>query len=138
MKAFLFFAVLLGGIRGLAQPAGYAIFNRNFTIDAGGVAHMNEAPGDGIAWINGQRFSVGTIELDIRGKDAFQQSFVGIAHGVDDSTPDPGRVLHAVQYVAPPGLERSIHHYKKINHPYEERTAGLFWLVTVFTSRSEF
>ncbi|HEV2479745.1 MAG TPA: hypothetical protein VGS79_08765 [Puia sp.] len=54
---------------------------------AGGVAHMSEAPGDGIAWIKGQGFIEGTIELDIRGKDAFQQSFVGIAyHGVDDST----------------------------------------------------
>ena len=52
----------------------------------GGVAHMNEAPGDGIAWI--KRFTEGTIELDIRGKDAFQQSFVGMAyHGIDDSTP---------------------------------------------------
>lgn len=121
MKTFLFFAALLCGLRGLAQPAGYEISNRNFTIDAEGAAHMNEAPGDGIAWIKGQTFSEGTIELDIRGKDAFQQSFVGIAyHGVDDSTfeavyfrpfnfqsPDPARVPHAVQYVALPAYDWS-------------------------------
>lgn len=116
MKALLFFAAMLIGVGGMAQPAGYEIINRNFTIDGNGVAHMNEAPGDGITWIKGRNFGEGTIELDIRGKDAFQQSFVGIAyHGVDDSTfeviyfrpfnfhsPDPARVLHAVQYVAPP------------------------------------
>jgi hypothetical protein len=116
MKTLLFFAALLCGVRGLAQPAGYAVVNRIFTIDAAGVAHLNEAPGEGIAWLTGQRFGEGTIELDIRGKDAFQQSFVGIAyHGVDDSTfeavyfrpfnfhsADPARVLHSVQYVASP------------------------------------
>lgn len=121
MKTLLFFAVLLGGLRGLAQPAGYEISNRNFTIDADGVAHLDEAPNDGIAWIKGRSFSEGTIELDIRGKDAFQRSFVGIAyHGVDDSTfeavyfrpfnfhsPDPARVVHAVQYVALPEYDWS-------------------------------
>ncbi len=39
--------------------------------------------GDGAAWLNGVRFSNGTIELDIRGKDVAQKSFVGIAfHGM--------------------------------------------------------
>jgi hypothetical protein len=121
MRILLFFAGLLSCFGGLAQPAGYEVSNRAFTIDAAGVAHMNEAPGDGIAWIKGQVFTEGTIEVDIRGKDAFQQSFVGIAyHGVDDSSfeavyfrpfnfrsPDPARVLHAVQYVAPPAYDWS-------------------------------
>ena len=116
MRVLLLFTVLLGWLAGSAQPAGYTVFNRAFTIDGSGIAHMNEAPGDGVAWINGQVFGEGTIEVDIRGKDAFQQSFVGIAfHGVDDSSfesvyfrpfnfrsPDPARVLHAVQYEAPP------------------------------------
>ena len=116
MRTLFVFALFLAWLGGSAQPAGYEVFNRAFTVDAAGVAHMNEAPGDGIAWIKGQVFSEGTIEVDIRGKDAFQQSFVGIAyHGVDDSSfeavyfrpfnfrsPDPARVLHAVQYVAPP------------------------------------
>ena len=71
---------------------------------------------DGFAWLNGVTFSNGIIDLDIRGKDEFQRSFVGIAfHGVDDSTydavyfrpfnfqtNDPVRKIHAVQYVAEP------------------------------------
>jgi hypothetical protein len=37
---------------------------------------------DGVAWLNGVTFSNGVIELDIRGKDVLQQSFVGVAfHG---------------------------------------------------------
>ena len=71
---------------------------------------------DGIAWLKDVGFSNGTIELDIRGKDEFQQSFVGIAfHGVDNTTldaiyfrpfnfqsTDPVRKFHAVQYVSQP------------------------------------
>ena len=116
MRMLLLFTVLSGCLTGSAQPAGYTVINRTFTIDGSGIAHMNAALGDGVAWINGQVFGEGTIEVDIRGKDAFQQSFVGIAfHGVDDSSfeavyfrpfnfrsSDPARVLHAVQYVAPP------------------------------------
>jgi Domain of Unknown Function (DUF1080) len=116
MRMLLFSALFGSWLSGMAQPAGYGVFNRAFTIDANGVAHMNEAPGDGVAWINGQVFTEGTIEVDIRGKDVFQRSFVGIAyHGIDDSTfeavyfrpfnfrsPDPARLLHAVQYEAPP------------------------------------
>jgi hypothetical protein len=71
---------------------------------------------DGIGWLKGVEFSNGTIELDIKGKDLFQQSFVGIAfHGVDNNTldaiyfrpfnfqsTDPVRKIHAVQYVSHP------------------------------------
>jgi hypothetical protein len=78
--------------------------------------HLNEAPGSGIAWITGQEFAYGVIEFDLKGKDAFQQSFVGIAfHGLNDTTyeavyfrpfnfqtTDPVRKAHAVQYIANP------------------------------------
>ena len=80
------------------------------------VVHLNSGPGAGIAWINGQSFTLGTIEFDEKGKDVIQQSFVGIAfHGLNDSTyesvyfrpfnfrsVDPARKLHAVQYIAMP------------------------------------
>jgi hypothetical protein len=69
-----------------------------------------------IAWLRGVNFSTGTIEIDLRGKDAFQQSFLGIAfHGIDTIThdviyfrpfnfraEDPIRKIHAVQYVSEP------------------------------------
>ncbi len=77
---------------------------------------LDERQGDGLVWIEGSRFGDGTIEFDVRGKDVFQQSFVGFAfHGVDDQTydaiyfrpfnfrnPDSSRANHAVQYVSQP------------------------------------
>ena len=70
----------------------------------------------GIAWLKDVNFSEGTIEVDLRGKDVLQQSFIGIVfHGVDTVThdlvyfrpfnflsADPVRKIHAVQYVAHP------------------------------------
>jgi len=70
----------------------------------------------GIAWIKDASFSKGVIEVDLRGKDVFQKSFIGIAfHGVDTLTydlvyfrpfnfraEDPIRKIHAVQYVSHP------------------------------------
>ena len=77
---------------------------------------LNAQPGDGVAWWSDVQFGNGTIELDLRGKDAAQQSFVGVAfHGKDDKTFDAiyfrpfnfraaaeiGR-SHSVQYVSHP------------------------------------
>ena len=95
----------------------YKVVNR--TISPGtlaGSVHLNEAEGPGIAWIRGEEFSYGEIEFDVKGKDAFQQSFVGFAfHGLNDTTyeaiyfrpfnfqsADPARKVHAVQYIADP------------------------------------
>src|SRR5215831_15350056 len=68
----------------------------------------------GLAWLTGQDFSTGTIELDMRGRDVLQKSFLGVVfHGVDTVTQDivyfrpfnfraddPLRKIHAVQYVS--------------------------------------
>jgi len=95
----------------------YTVFNR--TISPGtepGSIHLSDGEGEGHAWLNNTKFTNGTIEVDIKGKDKLQGSFVGIAfHGVNDSTfeavyfrpfnfrsADPVRKLHAVQYIAPP------------------------------------
>lgn len=78
--------------------------------------HMNDRPGQGIAWLGNGNFGSGTIEFDVRGKDVVQHSFVGIAfHGLNDSTfevvylrpfnfraGDPVRQSHAVQYICVP------------------------------------
>ncbi|HXL56395.1 MAG TPA: hypothetical protein VN958_09070, partial [Chitinophagaceae bacterium] len=43
----------------------------------------------GIVWLKDVSFSKGTIEIDLRGKDVFLQSFLGIAfHGIDTTTYD--------------------------------------------------
>src|SRR5438876_112386 len=74
---------------------------------------LSEGPGEGPAYVPGLTFGDGIIECDIRGKNAPQHSFVGIAfHGVDAATydavyfrpfnfrtPDPVSHAHAVQYV---------------------------------------
>ena len=93
-------------------------FNREVTkLDAPrGAVHLSQKPGNGLAWIQGSDFADGTIEIDIRGRDVMQQSFVGIAfHGKDDNTyecvylrpfnfrsDDPVRRQHAVQYISVP------------------------------------
>lgn len=89
--------------------------NREVSFD--GQVHLNAKARDGLLVLNGIEFENGTIELDIRGKDVFQQSFVGVAfHGVNDSTFDaiyfrpfnfknPQRSTHSVQYISMPGFD---------------------------------
>ena len=70
----------------------------------------------GIAWIKDVTFSEGTIEIDLRGRDVLQKSFIGIVfHATDTSeydivyfrpfnflSTDPIRKIHAVQYATHP------------------------------------
>jgi hypothetical protein len=81
--------------------------------------HLSESEGNGLAWIEGSDFGEGTIELDVRGRDLLQRSFVGVAfHRSDDNTyeavylrpfnfrsEDPVRRQHAVQYIAIPDFD---------------------------------
>ena len=80
---------------------------------------VSEKAGPGVVWIEGSDFDQGTIEIDVRGRDVLQQSFLGVAfHGKDDKTyeavylrpfnfraQDPDRHQHAVQYVAVPDYD---------------------------------
>lgn len=70
----------------------------------------------GRAWLDGADFSTGSIDIDLRGRDAFQNSFLGIAfHGQSDKeyesiyfrpfnfqSPDTLRSKHQVQYIYEP------------------------------------
>ncbi len=88
-------------------------FNR-VAVFENGIVHLNANANDGILWINQLDFENGTIELDIKGRNAPGQSFVGIAfHGVDNKIFDavyfrpfnfknPERKMHAIQYVSLP------------------------------------
>jgi hypothetical protein len=87
-------------------------------VETGGrrAIRFDEKPGQGIAWLAESDFDVGTIELEIKGKNAYQKSFVGIAfRGVNSKTydliyfrpynfksEDPEQRNHAVQYVSHP------------------------------------
>lgn len=71
---------------------------------------------EGLAWIDGIEFKTGVIELDLKGQDVYQHSFLGIAfHGDNDSsfeaiyfrpfqfrTSDSVRRKRAVQYISLP------------------------------------
>jgi hypothetical protein len=97
------------------------VVNRQVTRLAGSQdgVHLSEKADVGLAWIEGSDFSEGTIELDVRGRDVLQQSFLGIAfHGKDDKTyesvylrpfnfraTDPDRHQHAVQYMTVPEFD---------------------------------
>jgi hypothetical protein len=81
--------------------------------------HVAQRTGPGVVWIEGSDFAQGTIELDVRGRDVPQQSFLGVAfHRKDDNTyegvylrpfnfraSDPTQHQHAVQYISVPDYD---------------------------------
>lgn len=95
--------------------------NREVTASADkpGAVHLSEKEGNGVAWVEGTDFALGTIELEIKGRDLMQRSFVGVAfHRKDDNaydavylrpfnfrSTDPMRHQHAVQYIALPDFD---------------------------------
>jgi len=97
----------------MQQTKQWSVHNRNATYEKEGLM-LNAQPGDGVAKLKGLNFKNGTIEIDIKGKNAPGQSFVGVAfHGADDDTYDavyfrpfnfknPERNGHSVQYISHP------------------------------------
>ncbi len=91
------------------------------TPDRDGV-RLSPASGNGVAWVEGNDFWSGTIEVDIRGRESMHQRFVGVAfHRKDDDTyeavylrpfnfraSDPIRKQHAVQYITLPGFDYDV------------------------------
>jgi hypothetical protein len=102
------------------------------TDNASGI-HLSAKENDGVAWIEGLEFSNGTIDIDLKGKDFLQHSFIGIAfHGEDlkaldavyfrpfnfQST-DAVRKIHSVQYVSHPEFPWQVLR-EKYNGKYEK------------------
>ncbi len=70
---------------------------------------------DGIAWLRGVEFSDGIIDLDIKGKDVLQQSFV-VWHFMVLI------IRHLMQYISDPSIfsnrfARRIHAVQYVSHP---------------------
>ena len=101
------------------MPAIARTVNRGHTVveeNGRPVVRLDAKEGDGMAIVAGAPFMEGTIELDVRGEDVQQRSFVGVAFGVQDDstyeavylrpfnfrTPDTARAKRAVQYVSQP------------------------------------
>ncbi|MFB9109438.1 hypothetical protein [Flavobacterium gyeonganense] len=86
------------------------------SVDSGAYLKIIENKKEGIVWLPVKDFKDGTIEIEMRGKDVFQRSFIGIAfHGADDTNydavycrpfnffaKDSVRRIHAVQYISHP------------------------------------
>ncbi|MGC1390093.1 MAG: hypothetical protein WA816_03575 [Bacteroidales bacterium] len=120
----------------LSENNKLEVFNRKVSTfsekDKKGI-RLSKNENDGIVWLKHIIFSNGIIELDIRGKDDYQQSFVGIAfHGVDNVTldavyfrpfnfqsTDSIRRIHAVQYISQPDFPWQVLR-EKFNGRYEK------------------
>lgn len=112
-----------------ASAGKIEVFNRTLDpsqTNSPEVVYLTAASGDGLAWIDEVELSTGTIELEIKGKNAPGRSFVGIAfHGHDNATFDAvylrpfnfqntERRSHSLQYVSMPDHDWS---NLRNNHP---------------------
>ncbi|MBB5441332.1 hypothetical protein HDC90_005023 [Pedobacter sp. AK013] len=105
----------------LYKRAKLKAVNRYIEIVSSGTGaylKVSESKKEGLAWLPFKDFKNGTIEIQMRGKDVFQRSFIGIAfHGANDTTydavycrpfnflsSDPIRRIHAVQYISQPNF----------------------------------
>ncbi|RAW00862.1 hypothetical protein [Pseudochryseolinea flava] len=101
----------------LANDKKLVMSNRALVVDTKTKSiKLDERSGQGLATIKDVTFTTGTIEVDLKGKDVVQKSFIGVAfHIQNDSTfeaiyfrpfnfhaEDPIRKIHAVQYVFQP------------------------------------
>jgi hypothetical protein len=127
----------------LAAGKGGKIVNRPIEAVTDGkrkgvrLGEKADGAGEGLVRFDGFELADGVIELDVRGQNVPQKSFLGVAfHGVDDQTydavyfrpfnfrsDDPQRRAHAVQYVSHPD-----HTWRRLRdeHPgqYENQIAS--------------
>ncbi|NKI31094.1 family 16 glycoside hydrolase [Croceivirga thetidis] len=99
-----------------ADQDHWTIHNREGTFENNNI-HLNAQEQDGMAWLNDSEFTNGTLEFDVKGKNAPGRSFVGLAfHGQGNETFDavyfrpfnfknPEKKANAVQYISIPGGE---------------------------------
>ena len=102
----------------VSAPTGWQAFNRAAQFVEEGtrrVVRVDARPNDGVIWVEGSDLKEGSILLELRGTNAPQQSFLGVAfRGADDTNydavyfrpfnfqaADPAR-QRAVQYVSHP------------------------------------
>jgi glyoxylase-like metal-dependent hydrolase (beta-lactamase superfamily II) len=103
----------------LADGQGAQVFNRSLTVQKEGdrvVAQLDARAGDGGALLDGVLVGDGVIDVDVRGKDVAQRSFLGIAfHFVDWTTYDA--VYFRPFNFRAAGAEQHAHAVQYISHP---------------------
>jgi len=103
----------------LADGQGAQVLNRNLTSQKEGdraVARLNARAGDGGALFDGVQLGAGVIEVDLRGKDVAQQSFLGVAFHVVDWTQYDAVYFRPFNFRAASQEQRS-HSVQFISHP---------------------
>ena len=103
----------------LAGGQGAQVFNRTLTAQKEGdrsVARLDARAGDGGALIEGVQLGDGVIEVDLRGKDVAQQSFLGVAFHVVDWTTYDAVYFRPFNFRAA-GEEQRAHSVQYISHP---------------------
>lgn len=102
-----------------SAATSWTVFNRSASVlDSGGrtILRLTDKPNGGMIWNPSLRMQDGEINVDVRGRDVFQKSFLGVAFHVasGDSldvvwlrpfnfrAADSARHAHAVQYAAYP------------------------------------
>jgi CubicO group peptidase (beta-lactamase class C family) len=100
----------------LATTGKLKAINRTLQVTNGAI-YLSPAAGGGVVWLPGIEFSEGTIELELRGRNAPGASFVGVAfHAADENNYDSVylrpfnfraeevvRRKRAIQYISIPG-----------------------------------
>jgi hypothetical protein len=106
-------------LAGVTRGGEWKAFNRLPVViheEGKVIARLDERAGDGALWLEGTVFETGTIEVELRGKNQPQRSFLGVAfHAADDRTfeavyfrpfnfrsEEPVRRGHSVQYISHP------------------------------------
>jgi hypothetical protein len=102
----------------LGGGQGAQIFNRGVTVAKEGdrtVVRLDARTGDGGAWLDGVQLGDGVIEIDLKGKDVAQQSFLGIAFHVVDWTTYDAVYFRPFNFKA--AAESRSHGVQYVSHP---------------------
>lgn len=117
MPAFAAETVLVPDLAKVPQSEAWTVLNRKAAFDARqGSVYFNAEAETGIAWLNTTDIGEGVIEVDLKGNDVKDKSYLGIAfRGQNEKTyeavyfrpfnfkaPDSLHRSHSVQYIAEP------------------------------------
>ncbi len=103
----------------LSDRQGAQIFNRSLTVEKDGartVARLDARAGDGGIVLDAVQVGEGVIEVDLKGKDVAQRSFLGIAFHFVDWTTYEAVYFRPFNFRAA-GAEQRSHAVQYISHP---------------------
>jgi hypothetical protein len=103
----------------VAEGKGWKVVGRkatSFQAEGRKGVHLDEGAGNGIAWLEDLDFANGTIELDLKGRNVPQASFVGVAFRVVDGQTHDAVYFRPFNFKSPNEVNRS-HGVQYVSHP---------------------